>query len=181
MKIWSISASGPRREWDRANRNTLPPACALGPGGVTEFLHQLQHECGGQAAADKDALERGMDLREQKADLVQGLGGAGVFGQFADPQKFGWGRDRLARLVNQVADRTRVAGQLWADVTGPDLIPLHVALAQLATIFWTEHLVSRDDIGRLYRRYVWIVTDGLRPGQHTTWSLPIPALSTQHA
>ncbi len=42
------------------------PACGREPGGgAAELLQQVQHEPGGEAAAGKDALERGMDLRQQ--------------------------------------------------------------------------------------------------------------------
>src|SRR5699024_4860535 len=38
---------------------------------------------------------------------------------------------------------------------------------------------GRDDISELYRRYLWIALDGLRPERTGTSRLPIPPLTTQ--
>src|SRR5699024_12091608 len=49
-------------------------------------------------------------------------------GRHTQPQRYDWSRDRLAPLVNRVADRAREAGLLREDVVGTDLIFLQVAL-----------------------------------------------------
>ena len=51
------------------------PAYVLKPGRAAELLQQVQDEPGGQAAADKDALERRVDLSQQGPDPVQRPGG----------------------------------------------------------------------------------------------------------
>ena len=47
------------------------PTCGLEPGGAAELLQQVQHEPGSKTAAGEDALERGMDLSQQRSDPVQ--------------------------------------------------------------------------------------------------------------
>src|SRR5699024_7368248 len=100
-------------------------------------------------------------------------------GRHTQPQKYDWGRDRLAPMVNRVADRAREAGLLRDDVTGTDLIFLQVALTGIAITFQSRCVDGRDDISELYRRYLWIALDGLRPERTGTSRLPIPPLTTQ--
>lgn len=121
-------------------------------------------------------LERSLAIQAKDRGMAQVLSG-----QFARPQKYDWGRDRLAPLVNQVADRAREAGLLREDVTGTDLILLQVALTGMSTTLQTRHVDGRDDISDLYRRHLWVILDGLRPARETTSPLPVPALSTQQA
>ncbi|RZL84692.1 MAG: TetR/AcrR family transcriptional regulator [Rhodococcus sp. (in: high G+C Gram-positive bacteria)] len=119
-------------------------------------------------------LERSLDVQAKDRGMAQ------VFsGQYARPQKYDWGRDRLAPLVERVADRAREAGLLREDVTGADLILLQVALNTIATTAqdgWTPD--GRDDAGELYRRYLWIFLDGLSPHRDRTSPLPVPPLTT---
>lgn len=82
-------------------------------------------------------------------------------------------------MVNRVADRAREAGLLRDDVTGTDLIFLQVALTGIAITFQSRCVDGRDDISELYRRYLWIALDGLRPERTGTSRLPIPPLTTQ--
>lgn len=135
-----------------------------------------------EALADPDPwaglvsyLERSLAIQAKDRAVAQ------VFtGQFAPSQKYDWGRDRLAPLVNLVADRARRAGLLREDVTGTDLVLLQVALTAVAT---TAHdgpaIAGRDDVDQLHRRYLWIALDGLRPRRDTTSPLPVPPLTTE--
>ena len=101
-------------------------------------------------------------------------------GDYARPEKYDWGRDRLAPLVERVADRARDADLLRDDVTGADLILLQVSLTALATTAQARpDTVGRDDLSQLYRRYLWIFLDGLRPARDQTTPLPVPPLTTQ--
>src|SRR5699024_6170926 len=101
-------------------------------------------------------------------------------GQHARPEKYDWSRDRLAPLVERVADRAREAGVVRADLTGVDLILLQVSLTVLAKVtHGRSEMVGRDDLPELYRRYLWIFLDGIRPERGGTATLPVPSLTTQ--
>lgn len=120
-------------------------------------------------------LEHSLAIQAKDRGMAQVLSG-----QFAQPRRYDWGRDRLAPLVNKVADRAREAGLLRDDVTGTDLILLQVALTTIAST--TPNSIDANepgDISQLYRRYLWIVLDGLRPDRDTTTLLPVPPLTTQ--
>lgn len=120
-------------------------------------------------------LERSLAIQAKDRGMAQVLSG-----QFAQPQKYDWGRDRLAPLVNRVAERAREAGLLRKDVTGADLILLQVALNTIATAAQDGPAPdNRDDVGELYRRYLWIFLDGLQPRRDYTTTLPVLPLTTQ--
>jgi AcrR family transcriptional regulator len=119
-------------------------------------------------------LERSLAIQAKDRGMAQ------IFsGRHTDPQKYDWGRDRLAPMINRVADRAREAGVLRDDVTGSDLVLLQVALTELATTFQSRRVDSRDDIDQLYRRYLGIALDGLRPQREGATDLPVPPLTTQ--
>ncbi|MGO1198389.1 MAG: TetR/AcrR family transcriptional regulator [Dermabacteraceae bacterium] len=89
------------------------------------------------------------------------------------------GRDRLAPLVNQVAQRAREAGALREDVTGTDLILLQVALTAVAGVTLDgPEVAGRPDVPQLHRRYLGIALDGLRADARPPAELPIPPLET---
>lgn len=93
--------------------------------------------------------------------------------------QFDWQRDRLAPLVNQVADRAREAGLLRGDVMGTDLILLQIGIAAIAsTVQDGTPPDNRSDVHDLYRRYLWITLDGLRASAGVNSPLPTPALTT---
>ena len=122
-------------------------------------------------------LERSLAIQAKDRGMAQILSG-----QHSRPQRYDWSRDRLAPLVNRVADRAREAGAVRDDVTGVDLILLQVSLTALATIAQARpDVVGRDDLGELYRRYLWIFLDGLRPARDAATPLPVPSLTTQQA
>jgi len=119
-------------------------------------------------------LEQALTMQAKDRGMAQILSG-----RHTQPQKYDWGRDRLAPMVNRVANRAREAGLLRDDVTGTDLIFLQVALTGIAITFQSRCVDGRDDISELYRRYLWIALDGLRPERTGTSRLPIPPLTTQ--
>src|SRR5699024_9371428 len=123
-------------------------------------------------------LERSLAIQARDRGMAQILSGG-----HTQPQRYDWSRDRLAPLVNRVADRAREAGLLREDVSGTDLIFLQVALTGFATTFQARCVAGRDDIDELYRRYLWIALDGLRAGGTGTdlSRLPIPPLTTDQA
>lgn len=120
-------------------------------------------------------LERSLALHVKDKALAQILSGRRTRAQIYDQS-----RDRLAPLVNRVADRAREAGVLRADVTGTDLVFLQIACGAIATVAQDGPKVEgRDDAEELYLRYLWIVLDGLRPVRQGAAALPIPALTTE--
>ncbi|MFF1602869.1 TetR/AcrR family transcriptional regulator [Streptomyces mirabilis] len=123
-------------------------------------------------------LERSLEIQAKDRGIAQILSGS-----FARPQKYDWGRDRLAPLVERVADRARASGRLRRDVTGVDLILLQVSLTALATTARARStaVTDRDDLGELYRRYLWIFLDGIRADRGPTTALPVPPLTTPQA
>lgn len=119
-------------------------------------------------------LERSLAIQAKDRAMAQ------IFsGRHARPQKYDWSRDRLAPKINQIADRAREVGVLREDVTGTDLVLLQVALAGLAVPAPAPVIDDRDDLGELYRRYLWIALDGLRPHRGGVTDLPVPPLTTQ--
>jgi hypothetical protein len=81
-----------------------------------------------------------------------------------------------ARLAAKAWAYERPAKKLREDVTGTDLILLQVALAAIAsTTQDSPRVADRDDIGQLYRRYLWVLLDGLRPHRDATSPLPAAA------
>jgi AcrR family transcriptional regulator len=117
-------------------------------------------------------LERSLTLHAKDRGMAQ------IFaGRHSRPDRYDEGRDRVAPLVNRVAERARDAGLLRPDATGTDLIFLQIALSAVTAVAQDgPPIEGRDDAGQLYRRYLWIALDGLR-ANHTS-ELPVPALTT---
>ncbi|MBM7366381.1 TetR/AcrR family transcriptional regulator [Gordonia hydrophobica] len=118
-------------------------------------------------------LEQSLALQTRDRGMAQ------IFaGRHGRPTQYDEARDRLAPLVNRVAERARDSGALRDDVTGTDLIFLQIACTAVATVAQDgprlEHL---DDVDQLYRRYLWIALDGMRADARTS-ELPIGALTT---
>lgn len=120
-------------------------------------------------------LERSLAIQARDLGMAQILSG-----QHARPDKHDWSRDRLAPLVEQVTDRAREAGAVRQDLTGVDLILLQVSLTALAKVaHGRDEAVGREDLAELYRRYLWVFLDGLRPAREAATPLPVPPLTTQ--
>ncbi|MEV6592400.1 TetR/AcrR family transcriptional regulator [Streptomyces acidicola] len=120
-------------------------------------------------------LERSLAVRAQDLGMAQILSG-----QYRRPEKHDWSRDRLAPLVNQVVDRARAAGAVRDDLTGVDLILVQVSLTALAKVaHGRADAVGRGDLAELYRRYLWVFLDGIRPDRDDATPLPVPSLTTQ--
>ncbi|KQQ94882.1 TetR family transcriptional regulator [Arthrobacter sp. Leaf141] len=118
-------------------------------------------------------LEKSLAAQAKDRGMAQMLAGR------TWPDHYDQQRDRLAPLVDQVADRARGAGALREDVTGTDLIFLQIALTDISgTVQSGSAPEGRDDADRLYRRYLWIVLDGLRASASAPSKLPVAALTT---
>jgi len=80
-------------------------------------------------------------------------------------------RDRIAPLIEALVDRARGEGAVRPDLEQSDVIFLQVALAAIMDR-------SRDVAPELYRRYLAMFLDGIRPDGRAT-SLPAPALDAR--
>ncbi|MEU9918791.1 TetR family transcriptional regulator [Streptomyces sp. NPDC051001] len=120
-------------------------------------------------------LERALKLQADDRAMAQMLSGRRV-----TSEQYDWSRDRLAPLVNSLVERAREQGVVRPDLTGTDLILVEIGLTAIAT-FVSDGAgsIDRDDVGELYRRYLGIFLDGLRPDSPSP--LPIAALTTDEA
>ncbi|WP_342663528.1 hypothetical protein [Gulosibacter molinativorax] len=118
-------------------------------------------------------LERSLALQAKDRGMAQ------IFaGRHSRPAKYDESRDRLAPLVNQVAERARDAGALRPDATGTDLIFLQIAFSAVAAVAQdAPPIEGREDAEQLSRRYLWITLDGLRADGRKS-ELPIQSLTT---
>jgi hypothetical protein len=78
-------------------------------------------------------------------------------------------RQRNAPLVERLVQRAQAAGQLRADVRPTD-IPFIVFMLTEAT-----HLVNAANPD-IWRRYLTLILDGMRPGREGVTPLPVAAL-----
>jgi AcrR family transcriptional regulator len=120
-------------------------------------------------------LERSLAVQARDLGIAQILSGRRV-----RPDQHDWQRDRLAPLVDELAERARSAGVLREDVTGTDLIFLQIGLTAISgTVPRGATLDGREDLAQLYRRYLWIALDGLRASTAGNSSLPVAPLSVE--
>jgi AcrR family transcriptional regulator len=80
-----------------------------------------------------------------------------------------YARQRNAPLVERLLGRAQAAGQVRADLQPTD-IPFIIFVLTEATVLARQ---ARPDI---WRRYLTLVTDGLRPHREGVTPLPVPAL-----
>lgn len=119
-------------------------------------------------------LERSLALHVADRAMAQILAGRHV-----TAERFDASRDRLAHLVNRIAERACDAGELRPDVAGTDLILIQIACLSVAqTVSDGPELDDRDDLPDLYRRILGIMLDGLRPARAGATPLAVPALTT---
>jgi AcrR family transcriptional regulator len=104
---------------------------------------------------EAQACDRG--LKELLASSVHGRGGVRL------------ARERLRPLVTALFDRAKAAGVLRADAT-PEDAPLIMMMIGLIIDR------TREVEPELWRRYLGLVLDGLRPARDGATALPAPAL-----
>jgi AcrR family transcriptional regulator len=114
------------------------------------------------AAEDPDAfagLRRFVEATVRMQCQDRGFLEANATHHFADPRSREL-RDEIVATLDGIVERAREAGQLRPDFGTTDLPPLLHGLARSAA--FVEPIG-----GELWRRYVGIVLDGLRPGGET--------------
>ena len=111
-------------------------------------------------------LERSLALQLRDKGLAQIVSGDRISGEQHD-----WNREVMAPKNRALINRARDAGMVRDDVTGTDLTFIQVGLNAIMTR-------SRHAHPELYRRYLYLMLDGLRaePGHPTP--LPVAALTS---
>ena len=122
-------------------------------------------------------LERSLVLQTQDRAMAQLLSG-----RHMSPDSFDRERDRLAPLINSLADRARRAGVIRRDIVGTDLVMIQIAVVSVA---WTcsdrKDVSECEDSEQVYRRYLWIMLDGLKSARDDVSPLPVDPLTTEQA
>ena len=111
-------------------------------------------------------LEKSLALQLRDRRLAQIVGGARI-----SVEQHDWNRDVMAPKNRALIARGREAGVLRADVAGTDLTFIQVGLNAIMTR-------SRDWHPDLYRRYLYLLLDGLRAESGNPTPLPIAALTS---
>jgi AcrR family transcriptional regulator len=79
-------------------------------------------------------------------------------------------RERLPALTEALVDRARREGAVRSDLKRTDLVFIQLALAAVIA-------ATREAKPDLYRRYLGMILDGLRPSRERTSKLPVPGLT----
>ena len=112
-----------------------------------------------------------VSFMEQMAELMAGDLGLRQMLMFATygQDRVAYARQRNAPLVQRLVERAHAAGQLRTDLRQTD-IPFIVFLLAEAT-----HL-AHGTSPEIWRRYLTLILDGLRPGRDDITPLPVAAL-----
>ncbi|MBT2521750.1 TetR/AcrR family transcriptional regulator [Arthrobacter sp. ISL-28] len=120
-------------------------------------------------------MEKALALNTSDRGMAQILAGRRTRAELYDAS-----RDRIAPLVNEIAGRARLAGAIREEITGTDLVFIQIACTSVATVVQDgPDVEGRSDVEELYRRYLWIMLDGLRPHREGIAPLPVAALTTE--
>jgi len=123
------------------------------------------------AAQDPDPWSGLVRFMEQAASLLAGDVGLRQIMMFATygGDKVWYARQRNAPLVTRLVERAQAAGQLRPDLRPTD-IPFIVFVLTDAAQF------ARRVSPEIWRRYLTLVLDGLRPEREGVSPLPVPAM-----
>ena len=83
--------------------------------------------------------------------------------------KVWYARERNAPLVTRLVERAQAAGQLRSDVRQTDIPFIVFVLSEVARM-------ARQVSPEIWRRYLALILDGLRPEREGVTPLPVPAL-----
>jgi AcrR family transcriptional regulator len=126
---------------------------------------------GARAAEDPDPWSGLVCFMEQLAEMLAGNLGLRQMLMFATygRDRVAYARERNAPLVGRLVERAQAAGQVRGDL-GPTDIPFIIFTLTQATEF------SRHASPELWRRYLALFLDGLRPEREGVTPLPVPAM-----
>jgi AcrR family transcriptional regulator len=112
-----------------------------------------------------------VSFMEQMAEMMAGDLGLRQMLMFATygQDRVAYARQRNAPLVHRLVERAQAAGQLRTDLRQTD-IPFIVFLLAEAT------QLARSASPGIWRRYLTLILDGLRPGREGVTPLPVAAL-----
>jgi AcrR family transcriptional regulator len=111
-------------------------------------------------------LERSLALQLRDKGLAQIVSGDRI-----SVEQHDWNREVMAPKNRALVTRAREAGVLREDVTGTDLTFIQVGLNAIMTR-------SRHAHPDLYRRYLYLMLDGLRAEPGSPTQLPVAALTS---
>jgi AcrR family transcriptional regulator len=111
-------------------------------------------------------LETSLALQSRDKGLAQIVSGDRISAEQHD-----WNREVMAPKNRALIARARDAGMLRDDVTGTDLTFIQVGLNAIMGR-------SRDSHPDLYRRYLYLMLDGLRAERGNPTPLPVAALTS---
>ena len=111
---------------------------------------------------------------EQMAEMLAGDLGLRQMLMFATygQDRVAYARQRNAPLVQRLVERAQAAGQLRTDLRPTD-IPFIVFLLAEAT------QLAHSACPGIWRRYLTLILDGLRPGREGVTPLPVAALAAR--
>ena len=126
---------------------------------------------GEEALRATDSWSGLVSFMEQMAEMMAGNLGLRQMLMFATygQDRVAYARQRNAPLVHRLVERAQAAGQLRTDLRQTD-IPFIVFLLAEATQL--AHSASPG----IWRRYLTLILDGLRPGREGVTPLPVAAL-----
>jgi len=123
------------------------------------------------AARDPDPWSGLVCFMEQAASLLAGDVGLRQLVMFAayGGDKIWYARQRNAPLMTRLVERAQAAGQLRLDLRPTDIPFIVFVLADTAQF-------ARRVSPEIWRRYLTLVLDGLRPEREGVSPLPVPAM-----
>jgi AcrR family transcriptional regulator len=124
-----------------------------------------------EAAKAPDPWSGLASFLEEAAEMLAGDSGLRQLLMFATygGDRVWYARQRNAPLVTRLVERVQAAGQLRSDLQPTD-IPFILFMLAEATQF------ARQVSPEIWRRYLALVLDGLRPEREGVTPLPVPAL-----
>jgi AcrR family transcriptional regulator len=124
-----------------------------------------------EAAKAPDPWSGLVGFLEEAAEMLVGDSGLRQLLMFATygGDRVWYARQRNAPLVTRLVERVQAAGQLRSDLQPTD-IPFILFMLAEATQF------ARQVSPEIWRRYLALVLDGLRPEREGVTPLPVPAL-----
>jgi AcrR family transcriptional regulator len=124
-----------------------------------------------RAAMEPDPWTGLVFFMEQMAEMLAGDLGLRQLLMFATygQDRVAYARQRNAPLVQELLERAQAAGQVRSDLMPTDIPFLVFVLTEAAQI-------ARPTRPDLWRRYLALILDGMRPTREGLTALPVPAL-----